>query len=524
MTTAGTTPDLPAPSEGVPALPVGRRAARAIVLASVFLCAACGLVYELALVALGSYLIGNSVQQASIVLGVFIFAMGVGSLASKPLTRLPVHAFAVIEVALGVIGGLSVMLLYAAFAWLSLYTPALIVIALVVGALIGAELPLLMTLVQRIRRQDAGEAVADLFAADYVGALLGGLAFPFLLLPVFGLVRGALAVGAVNVIAAAAIVAWLFGRDLGRRGRAAVGALFAGAAAVSAEFEVDARQALFADPIVAVTRTQYQEIVLTRAVRPGGDTRLFLNGDLQFSSADEYRYHEALVHPAMAGPNRRVLVLGGGDGLALREVLRYQSVDEVVEVELDQGVIDLARGDPRLRALNGGALDDPRVRVVVEDAFTWLRSARERFDVVIVDMPDPDDTATAKLYSAEFYALARNVLAPGGRIAVQAGSPYFAPEAFWCVAATLNEAGLRSTPYQADVPSFGTWGFHLAAGAAPPLRLADPPPPGLRYLDQQTLAAAATFPKDRRPVEVDPSTLLHPRIVDYNREGWKAYS
>jgi spermidine synthase len=501
---------------------------RTAILSAVFVCAACGLVYELALVALGSYLIGDTAAQASIVLGVMVFAMGIGALAAKPLQRHALAAFAWIELALALCGGLSVLALYAAFAYLDLYAPALVAMALLLGALIGAEIPLLMVLLQRIREQDAGSAVADLFAADYVGALLGGLAFPFLLLPVFGQLRGALVVGAVNAAVGVAVVFVVFRRELlGRRGIA----LGAGALAVlavlgtsfyfSTRFEVTARQQLYADPVVHAEQSRYQEIVLTQSV-DGADVRLFLNGDLQFSSLDEYRYHEALVHPLLAGARGRVLILGGGDGLALREVLTYPDVAAVTEVELDPAVIRLARTDPRLRALNRDSFADPRVHLLTLDAFSWLREESDRFDAVIVDMPDPDETATAKLYSVEFYTMVRKALAPGGRVVVQSGSPYFAQREYWCVGATLAAAGLAAVPYHVDVPTFGDWGFFLAAdGARPDLRL-DPPKP-LRYLDEDVLRAATVFPADRRAVDVPPSTLMDPKIMEYARQEWKGY-
>ena len=515
--------------------PVGRaRGARAALLFATFVCAACGLVYELALITLGGYLIGNTVQQASIVLAVFVFAMGIGALAAKRLQQRPVVAFACIEGALALVGGLSVLALYAAFAWLDLYQPALVVAALTIGTLIGAEIPVLMTLIQRIRQQDAGDAVADLFAADYVGALVGGLAFPFLLLPRFGQIEGALLVGAVNVVAATIVVGGVFGRTLSRRqvvavaaGLASVLAVLAVAASLASDFETSARQALFEDPIVLVERSAYQEIVVTESVDLAGrpDVRLFLNGDLQLSSVDEYRYHEALVHPAMAGARGRVLVLGGGDGLAIREVLRYPDVREIVNVELDPAVTRLAREEPRLSELNEGSLTDDRVRVEHADAFTWLRSDRGTFDVVIADFPDPEDMATAKLYSLELYQLAANALSPGGRIVVQGGSPYFAPDAFWCVEATVRAAGLHPLAYAADVPSLGNWGFVLAAKDGPIDRLSmpTPAPPGLRYVDAAVLEAATVFPPDRARRPVDVSTLIDPTIVEYQRKGWRDY-
>lgn len=501
------------------------RFARSAVLAAVFVCAACGLVYELALVTLGSYLIGDTAGQASIVLGVMVFAMGIGALAAKPLQSRAAVSFAVIEMALALLGGLSVLALYAAFAWLDLYAPALVATAFVLGALIGAEIPLLMVLLQRIREQAAGSAVADLFAADYVGALLGGLAFPFLLLPVFGQLRGALVVGAVNAIAGTALVFTLFRRDLSRRSRAgltagavAVGLLLGYAYVVAHDFEVTARQQLYRDPVVHAERSRYQEIVLTKAVG-STDLRLYLNGDLQFSSVDEYRYHEALVHPVLNGSRGDLLVLGAGDGLAVREALRYPDVRSVTVVELDPAVVALARTWPALRALNGGAFDDPRVRLVHEDAFAWLRGTASRYDAVIVDLPDPDETATAKLYSVEFYTLLHNVLAPGARMVVQAGSPYFAPRSFWCIEASLREAGFATEPYHVDVPSFGDWGFVLT-GARPAVP-ADAPP--LRFLNPDVLRAATVFPPDRGRVAVEASTLLHPRVLEYARQEWRNY-
>nr|MDT0661853.1 polyamine aminopropyltransferase [Micromonospora sp. DSM 115978] len=535
---AGTGPAPPEPEPGPGpdgAIRVRWRAARSAVLAAVFVCAACGLVYELALVALGSYLIGDTVGQASIVLGVMVFAMGLGALAAKPLQSRATVGFAVVELALALLGGLSVLGLYAAFAWLDLYGPALVVTALVLGLLIGAEIPLLMVLLQRIRAQSAGSAVADLFAADYVGALLGGLAFPFLLIPVFGQLRGALVVGAVNALAGILLVFTVFRRDLGGRSRAALGAgsvvvlLCLGYAYVVAhDFEVTARQRLYRDPVVHAERSRYQDIVLTRgrSVTGGGSTdlRLYLNGDLQFSSVDEYRYHEALVHPALAGPRREVLVLGAGDGLAVREVLRYPDVAAVTVVELDPAVVALARAEPQLRALNRDAFDDPRVKLVHTDAFGWLRTAADRFDSVIIDLPDPDETATAKLYSVEFYSLVRAVLAEGARVVVQSGSPYFAPRSFWCIEKSLRAAGFATAPYHVDVPSFGDWGFVLAApGDRSPALVVPADAPSLRFLDPSTLRAAANFPADRRRVDVEESTLLNPRVLEYARVEWRDY-
>jgi spermidine synthase len=503
------------------------RRARAILLGTVLTVAVCGFVYELVLIALGTYLFGNSVFQVSIVLAAFVSAMGLGSLLAKPMLRRPVEAFVLVEAAVALVGGLSAIVLYAAFAWADLYQPTLILVASTIGLLVGCEIPLLLELIQRVRAQAAGASVADLLAADYLGAVIAGVGFPFLLLPWLGQIQAALAVGALNACAGLVVVALLGAPRRAALALAPVSVLvvLAAAALASGWFEVTARQNLFDDPVVRFERTRHQEIVLTENPRDS-DVRLFINGDLQFSSKDEYRYHEALVHPAMAGRHERVLILGGGDGLALREVLTYPDVRRAVLVELDGRILELARGDERLAALNRGALADPRVQTVRRDAFAWLRDARERFDVVIADFPDPDDAATAKLYSLELYeGVRRRVLAPGGRLVVQAGSPYFAAESFWSVERTVAAAGWATRPYHVDVPSFGDWGFVLAAAGTrpPPLRLAAPAGRPLRFLDAPTLAAAAVFPRDRRRLRVDVSTLNRPRILDYERRGYRDY-
>ncbi|MET9406641.1 polyamine aminopropyltransferase [Streptomyces sp. NPDC002935] len=540
-------PGVPPPwgVQGQARLPVRPGIGRFLVLAGVFVCAACGLVYELELVALASYLIGDSVTQASVVLSVMVFAMGVGSLAAKRLRPRAAAGFGAVEAALALVGGCSAMALYAVFAWTSgwggLWTDGprylLVAFSLTIGLLIGAEVPLLMELIQRIRRQDPGGAVADLFAADYVGALVGGLAFPFLLLPLLGQVTGALLTGAVNAIVGGALVLGLFRRDLTRRARwtllvanLVVLGILGSAAVLVDDFERAARHALYGADARVALRTGVHEVVLTGGTR-GRPLHLFLDGRLRFSGRDEHRYHEALVHPAMNGPHARVLILGGGDGLAAREVLRHSGVRSVDVVELDADVVRLARHDAALSALNRHVYDDPRVHEVTADAFSRLRDARSTYDVVISDLPDPGITASTKLYSQEFYGLARRVLAPGGRLVVHAGPLADRHRAFWTVDATIRAAGLFTRPYRVGgrdsgfaagpdrttggaAGSAGDWGFILASRTPAPLRL-DSSCPRLRTLTQAALAAdGRAASRSRVPRPLPPSTLVHPRYSD----------
>ncbi|MEU9982688.1 polyamine aminopropyltransferase [Streptomyces sp. NPDC050856] len=543
------------PARGQAPPPVRQRTGRFVVLTAVFVCAACGLVYELELVALASYLIGDSVTQASVVLSVMVFAMGVGSLLAKRLRYRAAVGFGLVEAALALVGGCSALALYATFAWLGESRYALVAFSLGIGVLIGAEIPLLMTLIQRISRraeQDAGGTVADLFAADYVGALIGGLAFPFLLLPWLGQLTSALLTGAVNAVAGGAMVLWLFGRDLTARGRwslIAANVLVLGVLATAAvlvdDFEQAARRAVYGERVRVAVQTEVQEVVLTGA--RGEPPDLFLDGRLRVSGRDEHLYHQALVHPAMRGPHARVLVLGGGDGLAVREVLRYDDVESVTVVDLDEGVVRLARTDPELSTLNGRAYTDPRVRVVYADAFRWLREAAGRpeppgraepvaraepatgrYDVVISDLPDPGITASTKLYAQEFYGLAARVLAGGGRLAVHAGPMASRPRTYWTVDATLRAAGFGTRPYCAtgrasgfaDGPDRSTggsttphdWGLVLARPGGTPPELALPADvPALRSLAPAVLAASAERAERTRLPGLAPSTLVHPR-------------
>ncbi|MFI0897194.1 polyamine aminopropyltransferase [Streptomyces sp. NPDC020983] len=513
-----------------PRLPVTAQAARALVLTAVFVCAACGLVYELELVALASSLVGDSVTQASVILSVMVFAMGCGSLLAKRWRGRAAAAFAAVETGLALVGGLSVMVLYASFAWFGHAGAPIVGCAFAIGVLTGAEVPLLMTLVQRVRRQDAGGAVADLFAADYVGALVGGLAFPFLLLPHAGQLSGALATGAVNAVAGGATVLWLFRGDLTRRARGwlllanvLVLALLAGAAAVAGPFERAARREVYGGDVRVAEQSGVEEIVLTGGETPGDPLRLYLDGRLRVSGATTARYAQALVHPAMNGTRARVLLLGGGDGQALHEVLRYADVGAVTVVQPDAELLRLARTDPGLSRVNGHAFADLRVRAVTADPFDWLRRGRTApYDVIVADLPGPGTTAGAKLYSQEFFGLAARVLAPGGRLAVHAGTAAGAAHTFWTIEATVSAVGLRTSPYWLPAAPGGAplapataappdQAYLLAARTAPPvLRL----PPGTpATLTPRALRQAARAPLPTRPGRaLPPSTLLRPRV------------
>jgi spermidine synthase len=250
--------------------------------------------------------------------------------------------------------------------------------------------------------------------------------------------------------------------------------------------------------------------------------RLFLNGNLQFAERDEYRYHEALVHPAMAahGAPRKVAILGGGDGMAAREVLRYSSVESITLVELDANMTQLFSTHEALVRLNAGSLRSPRLKVVNTDAFKWLEHTEETFDVIIVDFPDPTNFSLGKLYTTSFYALMEKHLSASGYAVIQTTSPLVARESFWTVVATLEAVGLAATPYHANVPSFGEWGYVIASRR--PWRLPDGLPQGLRFLTRESLPLLFDFPRDMARVPAEPNRLSNQVLVTtYEREWGK---
>ncbi|MCF6386903.1 polyamine aminopropyltransferase [Mycobacterium sp. MBM] len=504
---------------------------RALLLAAVAACAACGLIYELALLTLSASLHGGGIVATSLIVAGYVAALGAGALAVKPLLGHAAITFIAVETLLGVIGGLSAAAMYVAFAFIGGSLWVLVLGTAVIGALVGAEVPLLMTLLQRGRTAgaaDAGRVLANLNAADYLGALIGGLAWPFLVLPQLGMIRGAAVTGMINLTAATIVAVFLLRGIISRRQlTSALAVLTAATLALttlmvaSDGIQSTTRQRLYADPIIAYRQSGYQEIVVTRR---GTDTRLYLDGGLQFSTRDEYRYTESLVYPALGEDPRSVLILGGGDGLAAREVLRMPGVQTIVQVELDPAVIELGRGP--LREANRGALDDPRVDIVVDDAMAWLRTPDALpdggYDAVIIDLPDPDNPVLGRLYSVEFYALVSRVLSVDGLVVVQSGSPFSTPNAFWRTVSTLGSAGFAVTPYHVHVPTFGDWGFALARrGTSAPRPTVPEAAPGLRFLTQPVLDAATVFPPDNAPQVLEPSTLDNPRIVEDMRAGYR---
>jgi spermidine synthase len=510
------------------------RISGAFLLVAVFAVAICGLVYELLAATVSSYLLGASVTQFSLVIGLFLTAMGLGSYATKFVQSRLVDAFLAIQIGIGLVGGISAAILLITFAVLSTYLPILIGLLAIVGALVGMEIPLIIRILKS--RDALRVTVANVLALDYLGALFASVAFPLVLVPYLGLLRTGFVFGLINVAVAAVglrVLAPLVRRRRLLRMAAGGAALVLCAGLIGAgHFTGFTENQLYQDEIIFTAQTKYQRLVVTRW---HDDIRLYIDGNLQFSSVDEHRYHETLVHPAVAAcPGaRRVLILGGGDGMAARELLKYPRIERIDLVDLDAAIIEAFSERPFLSRLSGDALGDPRVQVHVADAVRFLQASSAVWDMIVMDLPDPNSLSLGRLYTTSFFTLCGQHLAAGGVLVTQATSPFYAPEAFWCIAATLQQARagpegiarLHVRPYHAYVPSFGDWGFIMASRRwIDPADLRLQPGLRLRFLTDTLLPSLFLFPPDTLPkADIEPNRLNDQILVTYYRRGWRRY-
>lgn len=492
-----------------------------LLLLSVFVVATCGLIYELVAGTLASYLLGDSVTQFSTIIGTYLFAMGIGSYLSKFLKSNLLGWFITIELMVGLIGGFSAAVLFILFEQVIYFRIILYALVVMVGTLVGLEIPLLMRILKD--RIEFSELVSRIFTFDYVGALFASLLFPLLFIPYLGLLRTAFFFGILNVLVAG-VVAYRFRSEIRNYIALKISFFICLAALATGFFYSNKITALaetltYPDKIVYAKSSPYQRIIVTRNTN---EWRLFLNGNLQFSSADEYRYHEALVHPGLSRIQlpKNILILGGGDGLAVREVLKYPSTEKITLVDLDKEVTALFKTS-LLKQLNGNALFSSKLTVINEDAFVWIRQQKQQYDFIVVDFPDPSNYSLGKLYTTKFYQELKKILSPDGAVVIQSTSPFVARKSFWIINETLQSAGLTTYPYHCYVPSFGEWGFVLATQKSLPenYRL----PPGLRFITGETLQQLFAFPPDMAKTESMANTLNNQVLVNTFEKEWADY-
>ena len=552
-----------------------------------FASGACGIILEYIQASLASMILGNAFEQWAMVIGLMMFWMGFGSLIQARIKKqYLVYSFIGIEIALALAGGFSPTLTYLSYGYTAHYSLVLYFFVSFIGIMIGLEIPVII----RINNDYSSELstnLGNILSADYIGSLVGSLIYVFVLLRYTPITEAAFLTAGMNFFLA--LVTFIYFTRKRLIPKSILLSLIMGITLFTIiygymnnrDWQVKIEQPLYDDPIVFSRASQYQHIVITH-YKPFDEIRLFLNGNLQLCSTDEPRYHEPLVHPvmALAKVKSRVLILGGGDGCALREVLKYKEVKEVMLVDLDPVMTQLAATHPLLTRINQNAFKDARITLMPGKGVTsgpgrqiYMATAEKRrtiqsaadqaipgqsgagttapqhladvkvmnidadkflgeipgfWDVIIVDMPDPSTPELAKLYSKEFYKKAGQHLSQNGIMVVQSTSPYLAKESFLCIGRTIKSAGFEILPFHENVPSFGDWGWHLVwhpdlDKAKVMDRIKDLTfSVDTRFLTPELFRSELVFGKgllEAKRTEIN--TILYPVLLTiYNHESW----
>lgn len=493
-----------------------------LVLVTIFIISTCGLVYELIAGALASYLLGDSITQFSLVIGIYLFAMGIGSFFSKYVTKNVVDKFIEIELVIGLIGGLSAPLLFVIFNYVEFFEFYLYFIVFIIGCLVGLEIPLLMIVLKD--KFQFNTLVANVFTFDYIGALLASIAFPLFFVPQFGLINTSIIFGIFNIVVGIAM-SYFLSSHIKNPVHLRIKSVLMLLILVTTLWYSDrilsfSEKSLYGENIIYSNTTKYQRLVLTHE---RNDYKLYLNNNLQFSSFDEYRYHEAFVHPAMASAAEidEILILGGGDGMAAREILKYPEVKKITLVDLDHEMTAIFKSNKLLKRLNSNSLSNPKLQVINQDAFVWLDANLKKYDVIFIDFPDPSNFSLGKLYSTVFYNKVKMHLSDKGLMTVQSTSPFFAPKSFWCINETLKTSFKNVVPYHVYLPSFGEWGFNMVNNSTDRIAVLRKAK-GLKYYDYD-LRSLTYFPKDMRSNEKIINQINNQNLVTVFNKEWSVY-
>ncbi|NTS75923.1 polyamine aminopropyltransferase [Catenovulum sp. SM1970] len=537
------------------------------------LLAGCGLVYEYLLSHYAGRVLGAVESAIYTMIGIMIVSMGLGAFAARKIKD-AFNGFVILEVVIAILGASSILFIALVISltydlpqiladtynipfdalpeggWLktfhqfSLNLPYIVGIFL--GLFIGMEIPLIARVREHLYGQHLQHNAGTIYGADYIGAGAGAAIWVAILMRT-ELSSAAAWTASVNVIAGT-IFLFLFWRHIKFKTLIIASHLLVVGLIIAIGYKGEhwmqkLTDVLYQDKVVYQQQTQYQQLIFTeRSLGPEQAPihQFFLNGRLQFSSQDEFIYHEMLVHPAMAAAARqhKVLIIGGGDGLGLREVLKWQP-EKVTLVDLDQSLIELFQHPEtylpgalaeQMQALGQNALNHENVDLRYADAFNEvdnLLRQGEYFDVIIVDLPDPNHPDLNKLYTRHFYLRLNQLLSADGVMAVQSTSPYHAKNAFVAIGKTVNASGFtRVEQYQQNVPSFGQWGWTLASKS--PVSLAERLaglnlPFETRWLDDATLQAAFVFPKHyyRNLADIKINDLGSHVIYQYHHQAWR---
>lgn len=523
----------------------------ALLLAIMMVLAACGLIYEYLLSHYAGRVLGMMEATIYGMIGLMIVAMGLGAWAAK-WCKNPYTTFAWLEAAIAFLGCTSILVIAGAIA-LTRTLPDLIsanyslpadvsvhggflsqiqdfttylpyVFGFVLGVLIGMEIPLIARVREHIYGKHLENNVGTIYGADYIGAGIGALVWIYIMLSM-EITQAAVWTALLNVVAGT-IFLWRYWSNIIKPGILLAVHLFLFALIIiiadsGERWMTHFASVLYTDKVTYQTQTRFQHITFTERSYSGKGPVLdmYLSGRLQFSSLDEQIYHGMLVYPALTAAARaeHVLVIGGGDGLAVRDILRF-SPKSVQLIDLDAELVSLFSERhalpkdqtpqvkalrERLLALNARAFEDPRVEVIFGDAFIEvdrLIESQARYDAIIIDLPDPSHPDLNRLYSDHFYGRLRKLLMGDGVIAVQSTSPFHARKAFVSIGKTLSAAGFAHVEqYRQNVPSFGEWGWSIATvrGASPSVRILQQPVSVPHpHVNKAVMLAAFALPSD----------------------------
>ncbi len=430
-----------------------------------------GIVAEYILSTLATYFLGDSVKQFTLIVSVMLFSMGLGSRVSQFFKKNLIELFIACELILSVLVCFCSLLTYGIASvseWIGI---VIYTLSILIGLLIGFEIPLVTRINENY--EELRFNISSVMEKDYYGSLLGGIFFAFIGLPFIGLTYTPFILGIINFLVGILVLFTLkplfegnWQSKLKLISLAVLGVIIFGLVAAK-PIVMYGEQKRYKDKIVYDEQSRYQKIVMTQYKN---DYWLYLNSHLQFSTFDEWLYHEPLVHPVMQFATKSesqskkegkldILILGGGDGCAAREVLKYDNINSITLVDLDPAMTKLGKENPIIKKVNQNSLNNERVKVYNNDAFNFLADSMVFYDVMIVDFPDPKSIEINRLYSLEFYQLCFQHLRPQGIMITQAGSPYYATKAFDCINKTMQAAGFETLPMHNQVLTMGEWGW-----------------------------------------------------------------
>ncbi|MDR4503363.1 MAG: polyamine aminopropyltransferase [Candidatus Scalindua sp.] len=501
----------------------------------IFATGCAGIVAEFVLSTLASYLLGNPILQWTIIMSLMLFAMGLGSRVSRYLHSNLLDKFIFLEFALSILCAISVALCYW-FSTFSIHTSLLIYsFSILIGILIGAEIPLVTRMNESY--EDLKENISSVMENDYYGSLAGGLLFAFFALPYFGLTYTPIALGIINFMVASFLF-WRFRRLIYYKRTLQISFWTITSCFLIFLFAVKpivlfSEQKKYKDKIIYSKQTAYQKIVITQWK---DKYWLFINGNEQFSTFDEEKYHEPLIHPAMSLSEQRknILILGGGEGLAARELLKYTDVESITIVDIDPEMTEIAQNHPVITEINQNSMVDLKVHVTNQDAFKFVENNKEIFDVIIADLPDPNSIHLARLYSKEFYSLCLKSLTRYGVFVTQATSPVHSVNSYLCIISTMKSAGFTVLPYHNNIPTLGEWGwclgmreetitFDMLKSKVMKIDLENIP---TQFLNNEAIISMIHFGKGilNKKEAVKINTILNPVLVQYYKKGaWAVY-